>query len=418
MFLHSFTAFHKNRKASGFGPFFKNYNIIFAEILMVMDKIPFLNNIASIAVFISLLLALFLLTVKTTNKLANRLFACFLVLNAIDVIGFFSYEFLDSSLNLEAFRMSLFLLAMPVFYLYVLAVCYTNFRLKAIHLLHAIPFGLLNLALTPRLYLANSIQKQQFFEHLQHTPEMYFSHILGEAQYAFYIISVFLILKKYKALYLENYTNPNTSSYKWLFQMTMVFLVAHSFVIIRDLLRFTDYDNLFIWINVVIGIAVLLITCWFVLKALNSPELFRGIDSKLELAKDIHQPETTTDANLSKNHPDDATASQIALLQTYMTEQEPYLDPSLTIQELANRINMPVRDLSVLINHHMNQHFFDFVNEFRIQKAMGILKNKSKSHLTILEILYEVGFNSKSSFNTSFKKYTTLTPTDFRNSSL
>lgn len=381
-----------------------------------MDKIPFLNNIASIAVSISLLLALFLLTVKTTNKLANRLFACFLILNAIDVIGFFSYTFLGDSLDLEAFRMSLFLLAMPVFYLYVLAACYTDFRLKTIHLLHAIPFVLLNLALTPRLYLAGSLQKLQFFEHLQHTPEMYFSHILGEVQYAFYIIGVFIILKKYKALYLENYTNPNRSSYQWLFQMTFVFLIAHSFVIFRDILRFTDYDKLFLWINIVIGIAVLLITCWFVLKALNSPELFRGIDSKLELTKDIPKPET--DIHSPENHPDAATATQISLLKTYMAEQEPYLDPSLTIQELANRINMPVRDLSVLINHHMNQHFFDFVNEFRIQKAMEILKNKSKSHLTILEILYEVGFNSKSSFNTSFKKYTTLTPTAFRNSSL
>jgi YesN/AraC family two-component response regulator len=195
--------------------------------------------------------------------------------------------------------------------------------------------------------------------------------------------------------------------------MTMVFLVAHSFVVFRDILRFTDYDKLFLWINVVIGIAVLLITCWFVLKALNSPELFRGIDSKLELAKDIQKPDIN-----AKNTPDEATTNQILLLKNYMTEQEPYLDPSLTIQELANRINMPVRDLSVLINHHMNQHFFDFVNEFRIQKAMEILKNKSKNHLTILEILYEVGFNSKSSFNTSFKKYTTLTPTDYRNGSL
>lgn len=383
-----------------------------------MDKIPFLNNIASIAVFISLLLALFLLTVKTTNKLANRLFAGFLILNAVDVIGFFSYGYLDDSLNLEAFRTSLFLLAMPVFYLYVQAVCYTDFRLKVVHLLHTIPFVLLNLAFAPRIYLANSIAKQQFFEQLQNTPEMYFCHILGEAQYVFYIVSVFIILKKYKELYLENYTNPNTSSYKWLFQMTMIFLVAHCIVIFRNLLRFTNYNNLFIWINVVIGIAVLLVTCWFVLKALNSPELFRGVDSKLELAKDIHQPETETNTNESQNHLDAVTVSQIALLKTYMLEQEPYLDPSLTIQELANRINMPVRDLSVLINHHMNQHFFDFVNEFRIQKAMKILKNHSKGHLTILEILYEVGFNSKSSFNTSFKKYTTLTPTDYRNSSL
>ncbi|TGD58117.1 helix-turn-helix domain-containing protein [Flavobacterium humi] len=383
-----------------------------------MDQIPFLNNIASIAVSISLLLALFLLTVKTTNKLANRLFACFLILNAIDVMGFSSYSFLGDSLNLETFRMSLFLLAMPVFYLYVLAVCYTDFRLEARHLLHATPFVLLNLALAPRLYLAGNIEKQWFVAHLQHTPEMYFSHILGEAQYAFYIIAVLRILTKYKTLYLENYANPNRSSYQWLFQMTMVFLAAHSFVFFRNVLRFTDYSRLFLWVNVVIGIAVLLITCWFVLKALNSPELFRGIDSKLELSKDIHKPQPEATGSQPQNPTDESTVSQIALLKTYMVEEQPYLDPSLTIQELANRIEMPVRELSVLINHHMDQHFFDFVNEFRILKAMEILKDQSKSQLTILEILYEVGFNSKSSFNTSFKKYTSLTPTDFRNSSL
>ena len=59
---------------------------------------------------------------------------------------------------------------------------------------------------------------------------------------------------------------------------------------------------------------------------------------------------------------------------------------------------------------------FDFVNEFRIKEAMNILKDTSKSKLTILEILYEVGFNSKSSFNTAFKKHTGKTPTQHRKS--
>ena len=65
-------------------------------------------------------------------------------------------------------------------------------------------------------------------------------------------------------------------------------------------------------------------------------------------------------------------------------------------------------------NHNLNQHFFDFVNEYRIKKAMEILADASKNHLTVLEILYEVGFNSKSSFNTAFKKYTKQTPTEYR----
>lgn len=198
--------------------------------------------------------------------------------------------------------------------------------------------------------------------------------------------------------------------------MTVVFLTAHTIVICKNLLRYTNYDGMFLWANVVVGIVALLITCWFVLKALNYPELFKGVNSKLQLAKEIlHISETGVSETVKIK--DDLIAQQIILLKDYMAQNEPYLDPSLTIQELANQINMPARDLSVLINHHMDQHFFDFVNEYRIQKAMNILKNPSKKDLTILEILYEVGFNSKSSFNTSFKKYTQKTPTAYRNNS-
>jgi AraC-like DNA-binding protein len=384
-----------------------------------MDKLSFLNGIAMMAVFVSLLLAFFLFTVKTKNKLANRLFAWFLILTAFDLSGFFIYDYIYNYLNFEIFRWTACLLIMPLFYLYVLAVCYTDFRLKLRHLLHTVPFVIINLVLTPRFYLSNGTEKEHLFEHHNQMFEMYFFQVLIEVQYLFYIISVFVILKKYKEIYLENYTNPSTSTYKWLFQMTVVFFTAHTFVVFKNLLRYTNYNEVFLWANVIVGMVAFFVTCWFVLKALNYPELFRGIDSKIVLTKDIiNKPEIDTNVTESKNDQDIIITDQIELLKKYMIDQEPYLDPSLTIQELANQINIPVRDLSVLINHHMNQHFFDFVNEYRIQKAMNILKNHSKSHLTILEILYEVGFNSKSSFNTSFKKYTQLTPTAYRSGSL
>lgn len=384
-----------------------------------MDKLRFLNGIAIMAFFVSLLLAFFLLTVKTKNKLANRLFAGFLILTAIDLSGFFICDYLYNCPNLEIFRWTACLLIMPLFYLYVLAICYTDFRLKLKHLLHIIPFVLINLVLTPRFYLSNGIEKEHLFEYHNQMFEIYFFQVVVEVQYLFYIISVFLILKKYKEIYLENYTNPSTSTYKWLFQMTVVFFTAHTFVVFKNLLRYTNYNEVFLWANVIVGMVAFFVTCWFVLKALNYPELFRGIDSKLVLTKDIiNKPEIDTVVTEPKNNQDRIVTTQIELLKNYMIDQEPYLDPSLTIQELANQINIPVRDLSVLINHRMNQHFFDFVNEYRIKKAMNILRNQSKSHLTILEILYEVGFNSKSSFNTSFKKYTQLTPTAYRNSSL
>ena len=378
-----------------------------------MDRIILLQGIARISVFVSLLMAFFLLTVKTENKLANRLFAWFFIVSAIDLSGFFVIAYIQDYLDLMIFRWTICLLAMPLFYLYVLSVCYSDFKLKWKHLLHLLPIILVNLVFLPRLYLASDGDMKLLSGDLDHLPEIYLIQILIEFQYVFYIVSAFLILKKYREIYLENYTNPSTSTYKYLFQMTTVFLIAHCLVALKNVLRYSDYRQIFLWLNVVVGSVALFITCWLVMKALNHPELFRGINSKIQLTKDI-LPEVEEKTE-SKKVQDNAISTQILRLKQYMAEREPFLDPSLTIQELANQIDIPVRDLSVLINHHMDQHFFDFVNEYRIQKAMGILKDQFRSQLTVLEILYEVGFNSKSSFNTSFKKYTNLTPTAYRN---
>lgn len=374
-----------------------------------MDKLSFLEVIAAIAVFISLLLAVFLLTVKTERKLENRLFAAFLIINAIDISGLFMHLFVDSY-NLKAFKISAYLLVMPLFYLYVNAVCYSDFTLKSKHLLHLIPFIVVNLILVPRLYLAEGTAKEDFFNHMWNSPEMFFYQAIGELQYFFYIVGVFLVLKKYKKIYLENFTNSNTLLYKWLSQLTVIFLVIHLCIILKNIVRYTQHRDLFIWLNIVAGTVFLLAACWFILKALNYPELFRRIDSTLQPTKDFVETLET------ENKTDETKSFQIEQLKNFMAEKEPFLNPSLTIQELADQVNIPVRELSVLINHHINQHFFDFVNEYRIKKAMTILKDPMKREYTVLEILYEVGFNSKSSFHTSFKKYTNQTPTTFRNS--
>lgn len=107
---------------------------------------------------------------------------------------------------------------------------------------------------------------------------------------------------------------------------------------------------------------------------------------------------------------------ELLRLKKYMAEEKPFLNSSLTIQDISSEIEIPVRDLSLLINHQLGQHFYDFVNTYRIENAMNILKDETKSKVTILEILYEVGFNSKSSFNTAFKKHTGTTPTLYRKS--
>ncbi|MEO8253047.1 MAG: helix-turn-helix transcriptional regulator [Flavobacterium sp.] len=384
-----------------------------------MDIDSFLSVMGWMSVFVSLLLAFFLLTVKTQNKLSNVLFALYLLFFVVDNSGIFiSESFVREHLilNLEFFRWTVCALILPSFYLYIVSVCFTDFRLKIKHLIHVFPFMATNVVFAFRLYFLNNLEKTQFYEHRNQLPELYYFQVMLGMQIVLYSIGVFFVLKKYKELYQENYTNSKTSIFKWLFQISTVIFIMYYLSIAKNFLRYTDFDLLWIWANVIMQFLALLVTCWFVLKALNHPELFRGIDSKLQLARDIILKENKKNVEIKGNQ-NELIKAQIFSLKKYMVEKEPFLDPALTIQQLANQIEIPVRDLSVLINHKMDQHFFDFVNEYRIQKAMSILKNPSKSDLTILEILYEVGFNSKSSFNTSFKKYTNLTPTAYRNAS-
>lgn len=104
-------------------------------------------------------------------------------------------------------------------------------------------------------------------------------------------------------------------------------------------------------------------------------------------------------------------------LLTTMDEEKLYLDSSLTIHSLANKINSNSKYVSQLINNDLNKNFVMFVNEYRIQEAKKLLLNKETGKLTIESIGYDTGFKSKSAFNRAFKKYTNITPSEFRKSS-
>lgn len=374
-----------------------------------MDKYSFLEIAAFIGIFLVLFLALFLLTVKTKHKLANWLLAFFLFTNAVDACKFLMRDFPVNFINLEAFRWSINYLVPASFYLYVLSVCFSNFRLKPKHLWHTIPFIAFNLYMAYGIYFEDRASKISFINTMNQTPIMQFFYFLFEFLFQVYFIASLLVIRKSKTIYLENYTNPNISILNALYKITILYYVLHFLVLIRWLVTFIfGLGEIRQWIVTLDGFAFLFCTCWYLFVALDKPEFFRGVNSLLKPISDV--------APKQKSSPiiDDEKNKQIEFLKDFMVKKEPYLDSSLTIQDLAEQLKMPVKDLSTLINLYMDKHFFDFVNEYRIQKAKEILKDPLQKELTILEILYQVGFNSKSSFSTSFKKYTGTTPTDFR----
>ncbi|MGU3376553.1 helix-turn-helix domain-containing protein [Chryseobacterium sp. M5A1_1a] len=376
-----------------------------------MDKINLLIIVNTIFLFISLFLAFFLVTVKTKYRISNSLFAFFLIINAIDTSEPLFSMMVDGPSNLGMFRSSLAFLQIPVFYLYVLSVCYSDFKLKPKHILHLLPFLIANLVLWPRFYSVDTAAKINFIVNRQDMIEFQFNHILIHSQLVIYIVSVFRVLRRAKKLYLENYAGKSINSYNWLFQFTIVLSVLYLIALLKNILKFSDYPHISEGIKVGLIVSQLFIVCWYLFKLLNNPDIFRNIDSKLKLVSEIVSEEKSNDHLMEYER---GYNEELSNLKKFMIDKKPFLDSSLTIQDISDEIEIPVRDLSLLINHQLGQHFYDFVNTYRIESAMDILKDVTKSKVTILEILYEVGFNSKSSFNTAFKKHTGNTPTFYR----
>lgn len=370
-----------------------------------MNNLDLRVFIGILATFVTLLFAIFIFTVKSENKLSNRLFGVFLLLSSIEMSGFFIHDFIPTSLSMIMLKNNNYYLLTPVFYFYVCSVCYSNFKLEKKHLWHLLPFIIGNVAMMPRFYFGDDQVLEEVSKDTIHTWEVIFMHLSMHLQSVFYYVMSLVVLKRAKNIFYENHSGNRIQAYKWLYQIVVFWIVIFSVALVKNILKYSDVEEkIFSWSQVILIFLVLLITCWYILKALNNPELFKGVDSQTKLTKDL----------LNETEEKGENDEIIEKLRLFMDTEKPYLNPFLSIRNLAQQMKISSRELSIAINHDLKQHFFDFVNEYRIKNAMQLLTDKNQPKLTVLEILYEVGFNSKSSFNTAFKKYTNLTPTQYR----
>jgi len=99
-----------------------------------------------------------------------------------------------------------------------------------------------------------------------------------------------------------------------------------------------------------------------------------------------------------------------------MQEEKLFTDNNLTVHQVAQKMGIPRQHLSEVLNVHMKSNFQDYINKCRAEEFVACLKNKKFANYTIIGIALEVGFKSKSSFNTTFKKLYGMTPSAYRKS--
>jgi len=101
-------------------------------------------------------------------------------------------------------------------------------------------------------------------------------------------------------------------------------------------------------------------------------------------------------------------------MRGYMTEKKPYRREDLTLRDLARELSLSTQHISMILNIHFKQNFYNFINSYRVEEVKQKLIHPDYKNHNILSIAYGAGFNSKSTFNTMFKKFTGKTPKEYR----
>ena len=281
--------------------------------------ISILGTSSTLIVFICLVLAVFLFVTPSERVLANRFFAIFLILTAIDISAWFWLGKDASQSLLYASRISFGTLQMPCFLGFIVASCYSDFKLDKRDLLHAIPFLVMLYLTLPGNQLA-FISSNDLADNIYITnAESVFNFSLANLQYYLYISVALFVLFRFKSVFQEHYSDARASVFTWLLQLVLVSLFAHTLVFIRGIIRFTSYQELYAYMQVFGALLVLAIITWITFKALLQPELFRGID------RNEHKNEKLTKAIKSEDRDDSDVELNKAKLVEYMQTEQAFL---------------------------------------------------------------------------------------------
>jgi AraC-like DNA-binding protein len=98
-----------------------------------------------------------------------------------------------------------------------------------------------------------------------------------------------------------------------------------------------------------------------------------------------------------------------------MEEKKPYLDPGLTLPQVAEMMEVPPHNLSQVINERMEQNFYQFVNSYRLEEAKRRLSHPDTLYDKLIKIAFDSGFNSLPTFNRVFKDLIGESPSQYRN---
>ncbi len=330
------------------------------------------------------------------------------------VYAFYSHNLFEHFPLLSSSFISLFMLHGPLLYLYTSSLALKKNALATRDFIHFVPFLLFNFYLFPAIFSSAISQGIS----LDHSPKNIEPPLLFLAFLLLTVLSgpVYFLLsiklfRKLDVSISNNFSYSEDIDLDWLRKLVFIFGVIWSaLMIIASIYHVLHlFSMTFCTDGLFLSLSVFIILVGYF--GLKQKEIF--IHYSMENQDYI----TDTPKKYAGSDLKEADAKEYAeKLKRYMETDKPYLNPSITLPQLANNVKIPSYHLSQVINEIFEQNFFDFINQYRVDEVKIKILDKKYSNYSLLGVAYECGFNSKSAFNRIFKKVTGQTPTQYKES--
>lgn len=369
----------------------------------------YIFNIHDVVLFMTiiecLMLALFQWALPSSRKLASGMLIVFLLITSIHSASvLLLWNDLVHTLDFFDRQMVPYLLMLatlgkgPALYFYVASLTEQGFRFKRHHALHLLPVAIVWLTMLVMGIDSDSMRWRAAGQSQLSLDVVNRLWDISKVIPLLYGIASVYRVRRYYSTLKEQYSSISHAEPGWLSILTFGFLLSWGFSLFVHVSAQFASEQMSNWLGISENYLVfILINGLF---AYSAAYAHRILTTKPIVAKEVPLEKLNDNA--------------INKVKAGMEEDKLFLEHNLNIEEFSNRIDLPVRDVSSVINKHFGTNFFEFMNSYRVEEAKRLLSDPAMKDLTILDILLQAGFNSKSAFHRFFKRLVGSSPSEYR----
>lgn len=387
-----------------------------------MGVVDFINLFVYVFVFSNaIVLSILFFSIKSKNKKANTYLGLFLWSIVIQIFNDFLSELpIEEELGASLFIVEPFLFALPFLFFYLHATI--NKKIENWHYLLFIPGIIHNVLLhSDGLFLTENTMTS-------YEVAIYFLEVA-------LMVYTFRILQNHEEKLADFYSDLDNKSLAWLKSIVALNILIHFLSISTFIFDLSHVEIVEYSIDIsALGLTVFMIF-WISYNGFSQPEIFKqrlflaaennmsvstvnlAISKTIILEEEIQKPVEINELRDEKEPiVSERDLQQFNEIKVKIQEQEIFTNPKLNLHALSEALGVKEKELSRLINECGKVNFYQFINEYRIEKFKQLLESSNAHHFTLLGLATKAGFSSKSTFYMAFKKLEGMTPKQYEKS--